>query len=621
MNLILRNSIKQIIRTRARTILFLLLLVLAVTFLSLGINLWWSCNHNLKEYEKAFTTLGVANQKENMIKATAIWDNALQDYSYWDEPVYDSILPISVLDFEGADYIIPPKQRPYYFAYSPGIIVTTEELLQQRHDNWVSAIEFVPYEDAVPDHPVMVQVSKVIRGKVKVGDDIWVCDHSTRNPDLLKAGKRYITSGLSLFNTHPNSDPKAYYELWMYNGTVSSQTDKQGNTFIKETETTPNWLEVTDGFYDSAEGKKWLATYEADERYISYTIPVVPTDKTKLLMEFHQGEATIRIGRDITDEEYASGTKVCLVPQEMAGRNEFQLGDKINLQLYIADYKRSASMSFFPQGSSNLYYNLLNAEGTPYPVFENSDYEIVGIYHSSSRTRNPSGYETGNNVIIIPDKSVMNSDENNIADYGPMKGYTTSFQIPNGTTKSYLEKFNALGIDNLEITFYDGGYELLSTGMKNLRLVSMILLLVSGVTTLAILIFFVYMFISKQKRRTAIERSLGMSRKECTKSMLYGILGVISIGSVVGSLAGFLISLSLMSKTAGKHTELYRTEFSNWINNADKSTTWKEGVSINPWITMLPCLLVILISLGITLLYIRNNLKSEPLALLSKNEE
>jgi hypothetical protein len=461
----------------------------------------------------------------------------------------------------------------------------------------------------------------VLRGRFNVGDDIWVCDHDNRSPDMLKAGRRYITSGMFLINQHSDPEPKPYYELWMYLGIESSQTDKQGNKLSDDMADNIKWYEVTDDFYDTDIGKKLLVNVEADDRYIQNTIPVLPTNRTKLLMEFQQGEATIRNGRDITQEEYETGAKICLIPEGLAGRNDFQVGDKINLQLYLADYKRSASLAFYPSGSSSLYYSLLDAKGEPYPVFENSDYEIVGIYYSPNNTQNPTGYEIGYNVVIIPSNSVKNSDENNIADYGPMKGYTTSFLIPNGTTKEYLEKFNTFGIDNLEISFYDGGYEKLAAGMKNVRQVAIILLAVSTVTTLALLVFFIYMFVSKQKKRTAIERSLGMSRKECTKSMLYGILGVITVGSISGGVIGFLITRFAMPSSNGEEADIYMTEFSNWINNADKVALSNTGTAANLVITLLACLLVILVSYGLALFYIHSNLRTEPLALLSKNEE
>lgn len=41
------------------------------------------------------------------------------------------------------------------------------------------------------------------------------------------------------------------------------------------------------------------------------------------------------------------------------------------------------------------------------------------------------------NEIIIPRSSIENSDSENIAQAGPMKGYTTSFEIPNGTMEHW----------------------------------------------------------------------------------------------------------------------------------------------------------------------------------------
>ncbi|MDF2472756.1 MAG: FtsX-like permease family protein [Anaerocolumna sp.] len=619
--MLLKNSLKQIGRTKARVISFLLLMILTVTFLSLGVNLWQASNKNMEEYEEVFTTIGVVNQKENTVKVTETWDASTKEYTYQDEPIYDSILPVSLLDFEGANYITPPEQRPFYGAYTPGIKIRPEELEEESVRNWVSIIEFMPYEDAIPTEPVKVKITRVLGGSRKEGEDIWFCAQYDDNPGLLKAGKTYITSIQPSFSPFSDAKYQSLPYAVPYNFTISNQMNKKGEKIKGENTYIQDWTEVTDQFYETKEGQNWEAIAEVSDQFIRYTFPVIPTNKTGLLMDFHQGNVSISQGRDITEEEYISGEKVCILPQRFAGRNELKVGDKINLRLYYSDYKRSASLSFFPSGGGILHYSLLNAKGEAYPVFEDSDYEIVGIYSGTNQNNNPTGYEIGNNAVVIPSKSVKNSDENNIADYGPMKSYTTSFQIKNGTTKEYMEKFQALGIDNLEISFYDGGYEKLASGMRNLKMVALILVAVSGVTTLAILFFFIFLFITKQKKRTAIERSLGMSKKECILSMLYGILGVISIGAMAGSFLGFKITGVVMADSVGGE-ELYSTAYSNWVNNSDKmaklSTT---GAGNDPVIPILLCLVVILMALLIAFFFMKNNLKAEPLGLLSKGEE
>lgn len=621
--MLLKNSLKQMLRTKARMIVFMLLMILAVTFLSLGVNLWQACIKNLEEYDKAFVTIGVVDQKENAMEVTESWDASTKEYTYQDKPIYDSILPVSLLDFEGANYINKPEQRAYYGAYSPGIEIWQSELKEDLLRRSGTIIEIVPYEDCIPKEPVKVKVSRVLwNTSKKEGEDIWFCDQFNDNPGLLKAGKTYVT----IVQSWPIPFSNSNYESLSYtvpsNPTISTQKNKSGEVLEEESFSLENWAEVTDNFYTTKEGKKWVALVEIYDRFIKNTIPVVPTDKTELLMDFFNGNVSISSGRDITEEEYENGKKVCIVPQGLAGRNNLKAGDKLNLQLYFSDYERSASLIYFPSGSLVLNFGLLNAKGEAYPVFEDSEYEIVGIYSGTTHTNQPTGYEMGYNEVVIPTNSVKNSDESNILAYGPMKGYTTSFQIKNGTTKEYMEKFQALGINNLEINFYDGGYEKLSSGIRNLKMIALILVAVSGATTLAVLFFFIFLLITKQKKRTAIERSLGLSKNDCILSMLYGIMVIISLGAIIGSFVGFNLTGFIMSNSAGAEGELYSTIFSNWVNNSEKAAYLSvSGEVTNPLVSIVLCLIVILVSLLIAFLFIKNNLKVEPLGLLSKSEE
>ncbi len=577
--MLLKNSLKQMRRTKIKMIVFLLLIMLTVTFLSLGLNLWQTCNANMEKYEKVFTTIGVVNQRENSIKIIKSWDAAEKEYTYWDKPVYDSILPVSVLDFEGANYIIKPEQRAYYGAYCPDIKIYPPDQEEKSMRMWGSIIEIMPYEDCIPTEPREVKVVKVLWGTTyKEGWNILFCDHFNDNPGALESGKTYITQAQSVPNYHTGSYHHAYREESIpANLTISSQKNKFGEMVADKDIPHENWEEVTDNFYETKTGQKWKALSEASDRFIKHTFPVVPINKTEFLMDFLQGNVHISDGRDISDEEYGKGEKVCIMPQTFAKINDLKIGDKLNLQLYFADYERAASQTYMPWGGLVLNFGLLNSEGKAYPVFEDGEYEIVGFYNNIVKpTMQPTGYEMGYNAVVIPAKSVKNSDENNIVAYGPMKGYTTSFQIPNGTTREYLEKFKALGINNLEVNFYDGGYEKLASGMDNLKTVAVILVAISVVTTLSILLFFVFLFISKQKKRTAIERSLGMSKKECILSMLYGVLVITSIGAIMGSFAGFIITKFVMSNAMNAEKELYSTVYSNWVNNSDKASRLSE---------------------------------------------
>lgn len=255
--MLLKNSLKQMGRAKGRMISFFLLMILAVTFLSLGVNLWQACNKNLKEYEKVFTTIGIVNQKENAVKVEESWDASTKEYTYQDEPVYDSILPVSLLDFEGANYITPPEQRPYYGAYNPDIRIRPAEEEESSLRERGSIVEFTPYEDGIPREPVKIKVTKVIWSAYrKEGEDVWFCDQFNDNPGILESGKTYITEIHSIFNPFDSDYQYLPYTV-PYNPTISTQKNKAGERMKKEVEPFENWAEVTDKFYETNEGQEW----------------------------------------------------------------------------------------------------------------------------------------------------------------------------------------------------------------------------------------------------------------------------------------------------------------------------------------------------------------------------
>ena len=141
----------------------------------------------------------------------------------------------------------------------------------------------------------------------------------------------------------------------------------------------------------------------------------------------------------------------------------------------------------------------------------------------------------------------------------------------------------------------------------------------SGDIAVLILLFFCNLFIGKQKRRTAIERSLGMGKRSCTISLLTGVLAIVTLGSIVGCGAGYALSgavmglLSALSKSVS-----FSTEFSNWAQSTSDVTQMNLVTGmVSPLVPLICFTSVVLLSLGISLLQIRSNLRSEPLKLLS----
>lgn len=262
---------------------------------------------------------------------------------------------------------------------------------------------------------------------------------------------------------------------------------------------------------------------------------------------------------------------------------------------------------------------MLNAEGEAYPIFYEAEYTITGLYITVGGG-NSSGYTMAENEIVIPTKSIEASDKENIVAYGPMMGYNTSFQIPNGSIEKFKLAFQKLGYDDLEITFYDKGYTELKAGLDNIKSMAAILLASGLMATLLILIFFCNMFIAKQKKRTAIERSLGMSKYKCIHSMISGILFIVLIGSFIGSMAGFFLTNETASILTGQsyYDTTYTIGSSN--NNASEETKIEYAHPILAF-SIVTCVIIVLLALLLSYIVVASNLRYEPLELLSEKME
>ncbi|MDE7320774.1 MAG: ABC transporter permease [Lachnospiraceae bacterium] len=607
--MIVKNSIRQLWRTKGRAALFFLLLLLASGLLSLGRGFQVINDRNIQTYQDGFMTIGTVEQKSDTIQEILEWDAEIKDYHIYNRSVYDSCVPLSVLDFEGADYVSGPEKRVFYGAYNP------DYQMYEGLDRTV-IVEATPLEDVIPDHPVTLTITRVLSGSgLWEGLNITFCNHYDPQPEMLYAGRIYI---MSLQNRpgHESEkqfeeDMKSEYAPWPV--LESKQVGPNGEEVADDVEKGAFYAEVTEGFYDTPEGRRWMNLLETWD-YTMHIFPVTGTDNIHLMMAFYNGDVWISSGREFTEEEYEAGEKVCLISERFALKNDLHVGDGIRLPLLYANHRWPAGRQFGNNGLSVTM--LLNAKGEIYPVFEDSMYMIVGLYSGTTGLRDE--YGLAFQEILIPGRSVKNSDEDNIVAYGPMLGSTTSFQIENGTIQEYLEKWNRLGIDNVEITFYDGGYTQMEAGIENMKYIARILVCMGIVMVLMVLFYFTWLFIIRQGERTAVERCLGLSRKKCFLSLFSGLFLLMTAGITGGCMAGSAAAAQIAGSI--RPANYYDSSFSNGKGSGVETEGTKEDtlpVSDSIWLIAGLLLFGSLISsTGIWL-----NLKAEPVELLAKKGE
>lgn len=622
--MIIKNSLKQMFRTPLKTFLFFCLLAVSAALFVLGLNIFWLNQRDASAFEGLFTTVGTVEQKPTETEIDGEWDAEMDRYYYYSREKYGALVYEDVLDFEGADYIHAPMNRPYFTAYMPDMILRPGEVTERVND-WLVLVEVTPLRTDVMDSlPCMV--TRVLAGDPDLlNRKIWVCEHYNPTPEtVMETGKTYIMRLNQ--GTYPHDDRDTTYmgenDEWEYTpiSQYASQYNRKGERINSDT---PDRLidEVTGDFYESDEAKPWLELMK-ESNMMNSLLPVQPVDATKLLMAFHENNAAVQDGRDISQEEYAQGKRVCLVPEDLAMSNHLQVGDMLTLPLIAADYGSAPGFAF-KYGGGGGGYNLRNGKGEVLSVFDENAYEIVGIY--SMAEKDDSDFGLGYNEIIIPYASVTSSWDNNIVSFGRMNKGTTSFQIPNGEIEHYLKLWEKQGIENLEIKFYDNGYSVLEENINNRRVMSVLFLAGGVIMAILVLALFCHLFISRASMRTAIERSLGMKKKQCILSLLSGLMSIVLLGTAAGAVVGCVLT----DKTAEqlKQEQIYDETFTSGGIGGGKEgeETLASRQQITPaelaGTAVAGGVLILLLGGGIAMVYIRQNLKKEPIMMLMGNEE
>lgn len=599
----MKNSLKQIFRMPLKTGIFCTIFIFGTMLFIVSFSLWIDISEKVKIADDVFITIGTVRQKEQSTTMIQWWDAGLKDYIYQETNVYGDFLKPEVLKKLEIEYISAPQQRPYFGALSPGIITGGEHAGENNTSK--SLVEIRALEDCVPKEPVTVEVVDVLWGTNSLlGKKIYFCDHRTEQPESLEMGQTYITfisENLIYGDNHENFTGTEYMPLRIY----KNQTQA--------------WYEVTDDFYETEEGIRWKNIAKVLKACYEKMVPVTPVNDLYVLRPFHNRDAVLVEGRDITESEYENGEKVCLIPQKLAKLNSLQVGDRLPLQFYFADYKYPLCEVAWEDGGLNA--EALDINGNMLDAFQESEYKIIGIYSYPVRlTSDP--YAFVKNQIFVPENSISEDFEDHVLEQGPMQLYNTSFRIKNGSVGNFTEAFSKLSESKLlEIEFDDGGYAAFASKMRNTRIVAGVLFFTGFALLFTTIVFLMYFFILKQMRRTAIERALGMTKRQCVVSLLSGIVVLTTICGTIGVAVGMKMN-GIVQEAIETGEDNFSTAYTKGLidENVEKE---KISESDNGIIWGMVCMVAVC-EMGLvwmlTFFLIKKNLNIPPITVLSAKE-
>ena len=312
-------------------------------------------------------------------------------------------------------------------------------------------------------------------------------------------------------------------------------------------------------FFEQTQHELWRTYRDAWEKQ-NHSMVAIGTDRLETVFSFLTGEAIIIDGRSFTEEEYQTGAKVMLISEITANLSNLSVGDTVPLSQYPSKWLRSLDaverqnnpdIDDFrfgvPYGAEEPFtvvgiYQLPSAwsDGafsfTTNTVFMPRSAQIADAYPEIEPYREPTILHREGETITLPDGGTltvsdgdMQIDNNNKDVYGL---YLT-VELINGHVDEFL-----LALEDSpyagQFYAYDQGFEevqknLIALGSSTAQLVWIAL----GGWGLLLLLYLL-MYQSAQKKNIGVMRSLGASPKTTAAYLMLSGMVVAAAGIALG---------------------------------------------------------------------------------------
>lgn len=353
-------------------------------------------------------------------------------------------------------------------------------------------------------------------------------------------------------------------------------------------------------------------------RIQNYVYQVHLTNDITSVPAYHIGGASLSEGRLITEEEYETGAKVCMVSQEMAEFQNWEIGDKLNIRLFETPY----------QPVQKYDYAQPTWDSDTKEFIHQGEYEIVGFYSKNPVTGNsgisPNTLDMSTFNIYLPEKSVPTALP---VDQRYVHSSLFSVKLKNGSIDAFLDDMQEKGLMtekegqfNPKFTFYDQGYSLVEPGLQAMSSAAKLLLVLSTALLLITSILIAFFFWQNQKQTVGIFRLLGGTKKQAVAAVLICALLLCGIGAAVGGSVGYgvaeVVGNDIMEENFSQSEQ--DSLFQAYVLPAQGE---QESITVtaDPVLTVAACSSVLLFPIFL-LGFLASDINKEPRELLPKSK-
>ena len=414
-----------------------------------------------------------------------------------------------------------------------------------------------------------------------------------------------------------------FFYKYTYRYSKAIGGDSEFVSYIYTLDGHPFWLYKYDDLKADPETLKQYEQIYYSCYINSHSFGVMTTNDFSGIPAFNLGNVYMKEGRAITDEEFASGAKVCILNRELATLQNWKVGQKINFDFYEYDYFTNATSKNSVLAPRYLFTS-------PDHFFDSGEYEVVGIYDvrpmTGSSTISEAAISVPWNTIYIPEKSLTNAPAE---EDRPVTGALLTIWLENGKIEPFIERMNELGITGAKqgdyearFTFYDQGYSRIQPSLEALSGTAELLLILSSSLLAIAALLLAFFYAQSQKQSIGTMRLLGCSKARAFAAVMLSALIIAVTGALIGATIGHALTASVgesIMASANQTPEEFLAFSAYLAESTQVEVEFALGADVR--VSLLTCLAALGLFIAGTLVFVLRYLGKGPRELLPRAGE
>jgi ABC-type lipoprotein release transport system permease subunit len=477
--MIFRNSIKSILRTPVKTVLFALLIAAVTAFLYLGINTWAASAAMLRDCDANSTTI--------------VTMEYLEDYGSNKGSKSEAMLAdVAGIDFDAIaanENVLIWQPSDVSMGTASGF-VSNDQSAEYSYASVFIVTGLRQYAEDSPYHGKLVESLYSFR-PYEAGRDVYI---ENKPGDFGFTPDPNATYVIHAKNNRINAN-----SLYVQLSPFYSWTAQQAGVDCAAIE--PFYQIESAGALHADENNVYdtIAHYYAA---MNNTLTICRVRELADLEEFNQNYLQPISGRLFTRQEGDEGAKVCVISQTLANNRDLKIGDA--LTIHLPDDEGAATYAWGDKMSRKETFTIVGI------VNYHTDYHLNVYTPSASDSAQPVRY---------------------LYDLGQAT-------IKNGTVDTFLSQIEPLLPERIFLTVYDQGYQATADALKVIQSAAAALSVIALAVTLTVLAFFAYLFADTQRDAVEIMRCFGTRKAEVRLYLMVGTSLIALIAITMGILIG-----------------------------------------------------------------------------------